>query len=184
MTVTMEDVKNVRREFSFNVEHVKKYITGIGYDMGCGSCPLDYDYCMHFDISPQPLAVAQVGERRFIQCDCTRVNIAPGVDFVFSSHMVEDLESREEIIRVLNRWGRLLKTGGYLILLMPDMQGGRYPKVGEEGGNISHKINVGTDFIYSIVDDLENLELVQMDTIPHDMSCTFDVVFRKIRKEL
>jgi len=174
---TMEDVMEVRTEFEFNVTFVREFMAGTGYDMGCGSCPLIHEDCHHFDISPQPLAIEQVGNR-FMQLDCFAGPFSPGVDFIFSSHMVEDLPTEAMIISCINYWGTLLNDGGYLILLLPDMQGGRYPTV-EEGGNPSHRVNVGVEFINKIMDKLPELTLFQIDTIPHDKSCTIDVVFKK-----
>jgi SAM-dependent methyltransferase len=179
MTETLEDVAKVRVEFDFNVGFVKQYLSGRGYDFGCGSAPLLGFDCFHFDISPQPLAVQQVG-KRFIQADCFNDRFADGVDFIFSSHMVEDLPSRAHIIACLNGWSDLLVKGGYLVLLLPDMQGGRYPTVAE-GGNPSHRVDVGAGFINENLPELELLELVQLDTIPHDKSCTIDVVMKRVK---
>lgn len=68
---------------------------------------------------------------------------------------------------------------GHIVLLMPDMEGGRYWTV-EEGGNPSHKVNVGKPFMYRIMPSLPKLRIIQIDTIPHDRSCTIDVVLRKV----
>ena len=72
----------------------------------------------------------------------------------------------------------MIEDQGHLILLLPDMQGGRYPTVAE-GGNPSHQVDVGKEFIESICEFLPKLNLVQLDTIPHNKGCTIDVVFRK-----
>ena len=93
--------------------------------------------------------------------------------------MIEDLETEEEVINCLYHWGRNLLIGSHIVLLVPDMQGGRYPKV-EEGGNPSHRINVGKEFFTRISKNLLFIKLVQIDTIPHDKSCSMDVVFRRV----
>jgi len=177
---SMEDVANVRVEYEFNVTHVQRFLEGTGLDMGCGSCPLLLGDCYHIDISPQPLCEVQVREGRFIQSDAVTYTHPERVDFVFSSHMVEDLPTEDKIVSCINGWAkRLLRPDGYLVLLLPDMQGGRYATV-EEGGNISHKVNVGKEFIFNIMPRLPTLVLEQIDTIPHRDSCTIDVVFRKL----
>ena len=180
-----EDLKNildtVRPSFEFNVSYIKKYLQGLGLDMGCGSCPLLELNCLHIDISPQPLCELQVEKHTFIQTDAVTFR-PPGkavVDYIFSSHMVEDLPTEDAIVNCLNNWAEFLRKDGYLVLLLPDMQGGRYWTV-EEGGNPSHRVNVGKPFIDKIKERLSNLEIVQVDTIPHDRSCTIDVVFKKI----
>jgi SAM-dependent methyltransferase len=175
--VYWEDSLNVdtvlRPEFNRNVDYVDKYIVGKGIDMGCGSCPLLRADCLHVDISPQPV------KDNFIQTDAFNFLQDDEVDYIFSSHMVEDLGSKELVIECINRWSLMLKPGGHLILLLPDMQGGRYPKVGDEGGNPSHRVDVGVEFINGIIPNLKMLEMIQIDTIPHDQGCTFDVVFRR-----
>ena len=60
--LTVEEVnETVRIGFEKNVAYVERYLEGVGLDMGCGSCPLMKPNCLHFDISPQPVAVDQVG---------------------------------------------------------------------------------------------------------------------------
>ena len=178
-----DDIKdvldNVRPGFEFNVGHVAKYLQGTGLDMGCGSCPLLLGDCYHIDISPQPLCEEQVPEGRFIQADAVAYVHSEDVDFIFSSHMVEDLESIGDIINCLNDWSRMIKPEGHMVLLLPDMQGGRYYTVAE-GGNPSHRVDVGKDFVLEIMPMLPLLRLIQLDTIPHNKSCTIDVVFKRV----
>jgi len=179
--LTVEIVNStVRPGFEKNVAYVERYLEGVGLDMGCGSCPLLRLNCLHFDISPQPVAVEQVGDD-FIRADTTKPFIPQkpsDVDYIFSSHMIEDLPTKEAIIECLLMWVTYLRPGGFIVLLLPNMQGGLYPTV-EEGGNPSHRVNVGVEFIESILPKLKGLKLIQMDTIPHDKSCTLDVVFKK-----
>lgn len=180
MEYSLEDVANVRVEYEYNVGYVGRFLRGVGLDMGCGSCPLLLGDCHYIDISPQPLCEQQVPKGRFIRSDAIWYVHWEPVDFVFSSHMVEDLPTENEIVACLNGWAkRLLKPGGYLVLLLPDMQGGRYATV-EEGGNPSHRVNVGKSFVENIASRLPLLKLVQIDTIPHDKSCTIDVVFQRL----
>lgn len=179
MTEDLRNVlDNVRPNFEYNVSYVTAFLQGRGLDMGCGSCPLLIGDCTHVDISPQPLAELQVGGS-FVQSDAVTYVPRHKVNFVFSSHMVEDLATKEKIVSCINGWVDLLEPHGYVVLLLPDMQGGRYWTV-EEGGNPSHQVDVGAEFIREIEDDLPDLYLIQLDTIPHDKSCTIDVVFRKM----
>ena len=159
-------------EFKSNLGYVKKYFKGKGLDMGCGCCPLTEDNCIHVDHSPQPVEVD------FVHADCASFKPKYKVDYVFSSHMLEDLPTEGAIIDCLLGWAKLLKKGGVIVLLLPDMQASRYPTV-EDGGNPSHRVNVGVPFIDRITPRLKGLKLIQMDTIPHSTGCTLDVVFRK-----
>ena len=99
-------------------------------------------------------------------------------DFIFSSHCLEDFA---DIPAVLTEWWRKIKLGGYLVLLLPDMEGGRYPKVGESGGNPSHVTNVGVEYMRKLTQKLfgDGCEIVQCDTIRE--GCTFDFVARRKR---
>lgn len=166
-------------EFNYNLGFVGRYLTGKGLDMGCGCCPLVRDDCRHIDHSPQPKAWDLVDPASVIYGDAVTYVSDELVDYVFSSHMVEDLESKEAIIECLNGWAQNLKVGGHIVLLLPDMQGGRYPTVAE-GGNPSHRVDVGMQFFNDIKDELKQLRIVQIDTIPHEKSSTFDVVLEKI----
>ena len=179
MSELQKVLDNIRPSFEYNVQHVAKYLEGFGYDMGCGNCPLLLDGTNHVDISPQPTALVQI-DKAVILADAVTIN-GPQLDYIFSSHMIEDLETKEAIIDCLNGWeDRLLKVGGHIVLLLPDMQGGRYPTV-EEGGNPSHQVDVGAEFLRDIGKHLPNLILEQIDTIPHNKSCTIDAVFRKFQ---
>jgi len=175
--LTLDIVNNtVRPSFEKNVKYVDKYLVGKGIDMGCGSCPLIKEDCLHYDISPQPIAEEQVDN--FIQANVLYVKPKGKFDYIFSSHMVEDLPNRGTMKSCLEHWASMVKEGGHIALLIPDMEGGRYPKV-EEEGNCSHQTNVGLEFFTALNKDLSMFKLVQIDTIPHDISETMDVVFLK-----
>jgi hypothetical protein len=170
MTGLQTVLDNIRPSFEYNLLSVEKFLRGKGLDMGCGNCPLLIDDYAH------PV----------LRHNCTHIDQAPvtfkpdhKVDYIFSSHMVEDLPSRQAIIDCLNGWAKLLKANGHIVLLLPDMEGNRYPTV-ESGGNPSHRVNVGVQFMNKILSELNELLLIQIDTIPHNKSCTFDVVFAKL----
>ena len=184
MTDLQMVLDNIRPSFEYNMGFVKEFLVGKGLDMGCGNCPLLVPDCIHVDISPQPIAQLQVVPTSVIQTDAAVLKGGKDqFDFVFSSHMVEDLPTREAMIDCLVNWSlSFLKRGGHLVLLIPDMEGGRYPKA-EEGGNPSHRINVGRKYIEEMEKELlkkGNLTLIQIDTIPHDRSCTMDAVFMRV----
>lgn len=182
MTGIQMVLDNIRPSFEYNVSYVSKFLEGRGLDMGCGNCPLLKDNCLHIDVSPQPLAELQVPKEDVIQQDAVNFISSEPVDYVFSSHMVEDLPDELSMITCLLKWSRLLKGRGYIVLLIPDMEGCRYPKVDDPSGNPSHRVNVGKSFFEKISksQQLENiLKIVQIDTIPHEKSCTMDVVFRR-----
>ena len=117
MSNLQEVLDQIRPAFEYQIQYVKQYLTGKGFDMGCGNCPLMTSTdIIHFDISPQPLAVQQVGKERFVQRNCSVFDYSPAplVDFIFSSHMVEDLPTKQAIIDCLVSWCMYLKENGYL----------------------------------------------------------------------
>jgi len=82
------------------------------------------------------------------------------LDFVFSSHCLEHFSNPEEIIKEI---GRLLKPGGYLVIILPDMR--YYPKIGEPGANSDHKWDCYPQVVIEIVYRSASLKIVQLDTL-------------------
>jgi predicted SAM-dependent methyltransferase len=117
------------------------------------------------------------------------------LDFIFSSHCLEDFE---DIPIVFKNWLRKVKIGGILLLLLPDMERcdcqfcngrSRYASIEDfkatGKGNPSHRTNVGKQFMTAMLDDLYSKDeakckIEQMDTIPHNVSCSIDFVIRRI----
>ena len=167
-------------------EHVAKYLVGKGIDVGCGSNRF----------SDNVLAIDQQGDKRFsaadIVHDCKDLEIKEPLefkghvysfqdnelDFIFSSHCLEDFENIPDVFMA---WWKKIKPNGLMILLLPDMEGGRYPKVGAPTGNPSHKTNVGKEYITNMLASLPiKFEMIQSDTIDHGSSCTIDFVIKKL----
>lgn len=182
-------VNPVRYSFEKNVQYVQKFLKGKGADIGCGSCPLLMPNCLHIDMSPQPLTIPQVSyfpESKFFVDDATSIRYYVGeksLGYIFSSHMLEDLPTFNEMVDCLYIWSKSLAHKGHVVLLLPDMQGGRHPTV-EQGGNPSHRVNVGRalfqEFIITDPKICDIYEIAQIDTIPHDESDTIDIVLQKV----
>ena len=188
-----EIVNNSRIEFN---AYLKKWIIEnnrfkTGVDVGCGTCRCD-DMILSIDQQPDyRYAHAQ------IVWDCHDLDIFADekLDFIFSSHCLEDFS---DIPLVFKNWWRKLKKDGMLLLLLPDMERcdcqfcnghSRYASIEDYQatgqGNPSHKTNVGKKFMTLMLDDLKsrdeiNYKIEQMDTIPHNVSCSIDFVIRKI----
>lgn len=172
---------NAKREFE---KYLKKWTIkdnrfGNGVDVGCGTMRID-EMIPSMDRQPNYLyANAQ-------WCwDCKDLELFNDnkLDFIFSSHCLEDFEN---IPKVFLSWWRKLKPAGVMLLLLPDMESGRYPKVGEPRGNPSHRTNVGKNFIRTMLTKLKKesgikYEILQEDTIPHNESCSIDYVIKKLR---
>jgi len=176
----------MQKEFTF----IEKYLEGDGVDVGCGTNRLSDDI-LAIDRQPN----SKYANADFIH-DCHDLEIKKEVrfknktfffkdnvlDFIFSSHCLEDFE---DIPIVFLNWWRKIKPNGFMILLLPDMENGRYPKCNDPQGNPSHRTDVGAGYIIGMLDTLKcyfdiKYEIVQIDTIPHNESCTIDIVIKKL----
>lgn len=94
------------------------YCTGYGVDLGFGGDPIS-THAIRVD-SPQPYA--NTGESPVqLGGDATKLHwFRDGVlDFVYSSHLLEDFPDTETVLR---EWLRVLKPGGNLVIFCPDEQ--------------------------------------------------------------
>lgn len=110
---------------------VKKYLKGAGLDLGCGSFPI-VDNAIGVDLRDGPAKIKSDVRDLSMFADET-------MDFVFSSHTLEDLRGTRD---ALAEWARVVKPGGYLVLYLPHED--FYPKVGHPLANRDHVHNFRT----------------------------------------
>jgi len=96
------------------------------------------------------------------------------LDYVYSSHCLEDLEDTEGALR---EWLRPLKVGGHLVLYLPHRA--FYPNVGTPGANPGHKHDFTPDDIEALLAAIGATEIVHRGTYPAEYS--FELVARKVR---
>lgn len=97
-----------------------QYCVGRGLDLGYGGDCIS-ENAWSFD---QPVPYTNVGaDRQMLRGDCRRLDfICNGaLDFVYSSHLVEDF-FYGELISIIREWRRCLAPGGVLILNGPDQR--------------------------------------------------------------
>lgn len=85
----------------------KNYCAGLGIDIGCGFDPIDSGGEVYmFDMIHG-------------QGDATRMDHVDDAtfDYVHSSHLLEHIEEPEIAVR---NWWRVLKPGGYLLIMVPE----------------------------------------------------------------
>jgi predicted SAM-dependent methyltransferase len=163
-----------------------RYMNGV--DVGCGTARID-DMIPSIDNQPH----YTYAHAQFVW-DCHDLEIFKdgALDFIFSSHVLEDFK---DIPVVFMNWWVKIKKGGVMLLLLPDMEEcdcdickkrghTRYARV-EDGGNPSHRTNVGKKYITEMLKSLKEREnihykICQVDTIPHDISCSVDFVIKKL----
>lgn len=178
---------------------MRRFIKGLGFEIGTGTNRLsptvlgcdNYDHVdadMIWDCAPilegkQYFNPYPFKDGRF--------------DFVFSSHVLEDFPPIV-LQLVFDEWLRLVKKGGHLILLVPDMEGSRYPdwdevfteddeevkggsrQAGELKGNPSHRCTMGLTLLHKLQKESKyKSEIVCEDSIPHT-TMTLDFVVKKL----
>ena len=181
---------------------MEKYCRGLGLDVGCGTNRLsptilttDWYAHSHTDLiwncAPDPKETD--GVRYFVPYPFREDRF----DFIFASHVLEDFHP-DIIQHVFDELLRMIKPGGYLVTIGPDMQNGRYPKwdevftendievkegkrkVNELKGNPSHQYDWGLDFCYKLKNNSKyKTEVVCEDSIPHT-TMSLDFVLRKL----
>lgn len=116
------------------------------------------------------------------------------LDYVFSSHCLEHFHEPK---KALIEWTRVLKVGGYLVLILPHRN--YYPNIGHPNANKDHKNDFLPDDIKRMIDDIGKYEIISIDTL-HDklkndpiaiseaskyghesLNFSFEIVARKIK---
>jgi ubiquinone/menaquinone biosynthesis C-methylase UbiE len=157
-------------------ERLTKYCLGYGVDIGYGGdtivpsaisvdLPVPYTH-----VGDHPLNLG--GDAKFLYWFESNV-----LDYVFSSHLLEDFEDTEN---VLKEWIRVIKPGGYLVIFCPDEQIYREHcrKTGQSYNN-AHKIqNFSLSYVKSIlINKIGNIDVIHENPLIDEYS--FEIVIRK-----
>lgn len=100
------------------------------------------------------------------------------LDYVYSSHLLEDFENTEEVI---NEWLRVIKIGGNLVLFLPDEQVYReYNKKLGKNPNHNHvHDHFSLEFIKDIIKSRDDVKIIHEVAISNIYS--FELVLKKIK---
>lgn len=118
------------------------YCAGYGIDAGFGGDPI-VDHAIRID---RPRPYTDVGSASVqLGGNATRLEwFRDGtLDFVYSSHLLEDFEDTESVLR---EWLRVLRPGGRLILFCPDEQEFR---IGET--HVLHEVPLVDSYSWELV---------------------------------
>lgn len=96
--------------YNQEVEKILPYIHGLGLDVGCGGRSINPDI-ERLDLNPdnEPNIVASLDE--IPEPD-------EKYDFIVSQHSFEHVQDQ---VKTLKEWLRILKKGGYILLIHPDL---------------------------------------------------------------
>lgn len=110
MYETLKAMKRRQRDPNFT----SRYFVGRGIDIGCGPDPLG-----HQKIYGAWPAMTTVDQWDIEEGDAQVMEGVPSdtYDFVYSSHTLEHVL---DPVATLARWWKILKPGGYLVLVVPD----------------------------------------------------------------
>ena len=116
-----------RGETSKCRDRLLTYCQGVGLDLGCHTDKVRTS-AIGVDFAPVSGVniVGDVLDLHYFRDDV--------LDYVFSSHCLEDLEDTEGALR---EWLRVLRPGGYLVLYLPHRD--VYPAIGRPHANAAHK---------------------------------------------
>lgn len=152
-----------------------QFCKGLGVDLGCGGdkiCPEAFGF-------DKPKPYTQVGEEPIqLRGDARDLSMFNDncLDYVYSSHLLEDFENTEE---VLKEWVRIVKKGGYVVLYLPDQQ--IYAESCKKRGvppNAAHKLDFfNKEWVKKCAMNIGGLKIVHETDIVGTYS--FDLVFKK-----
>lgn len=173
---------------------MEKYCRGLGFDCGPGTNKLSptvlcSDWYPHAGVDLIWNCVHEGGRHPYPFSDNT-------FDFIFASHVLEDF-APDQIQWVFDELLRMIKPGGYFVILGPYMDGVRYPKwdekftadspevisgkrqIGELKGNPSHLFNWNEEVCYKLRNDSKYpTDIMQINTLPTNQM-TIDFVLKK-----
>ena len=107
---------------------ISKYCQGNGIDVGCGYSKIGA--CVGIDKIPWGARINEKDKTNKIsQADwsfdvCELPLLSKTMDFVYASHILEHItlnQLTDQTIKAIDEWLRVLKTGGYLVMITPDI---------------------------------------------------------------
>ncbi len=153
------------------------YCAGNGVDLGCGGDLIVPD-AIGVDM-PRPYT--SVGDRPIqLKGDATMLQWFrdEALDYIFSSHLLEDFVNTQEI---LTEWLRVLKLGGHLSLFLPvEMVYRDHCKKTGQTYNLAHKVpEMSLDYIRGVYENIGVTEEVHSNALIDEYS--FEIVVKKIK---
>lgn len=164
------------------------YCEGLGIDVGCqankivpngavrGNCVgIDHD---RREVFMKP------GSRWTCDMFGDGLNLGDGdssLDWVFAGHVLEDQPFPVGTLKMLREFWRVVKNGGYIVLLMPHKR--YYPNVGDPEANPAHQRDWLPEELQHFVSGsfVQELQIVQLESFYNKFE--FDAVFRVVKDD-
>ena len=146
---------------------LQKYCQGIGIDLGCGASKIKID----------AIGIDLYHPKADMRKDARLLEYYPDnlFDFVFSSHLLEEIENTEE---VLKEWLRVLKPQGFLVLYQADKD--LYYPLSDPRCNPNHKHHFSWQELWAILEKYKT-ELVLGKKSTDAKEWSFELVIRKAK---
>lgn len=161
-------------------ERLEKFCIGSGVDLGYGGDPIVptaitvdmHDPYSHVGNVPLHLE----GDARNLYWFKDN-----SLDFVYSSHLLEDFPANETI-NILVEWLRVLVIGGHLILYLPDEQKFRkHCRLTGQVYNVHHSVEeFSLNYLKRVLKEIQNIEIIHEN--PACEQYSFEIVIKKTRK--
>lgn len=126
--------KTIVSETSSRLNLLKPYCQGNGIDIGSQGSPVNINSIqIEFDRSrfDEDVPIHWEGDGTINLPFKDNV-----LDYVYSSHLIEDYEDWTPI---LNEWNRVIKIGGYIVIMVPDKEIFRDRVKNGQPDNLNHK---------------------------------------------
>lgn len=141
--------KPYQSETSKHRARLAPYCTGYGIDIGFGGDPITPN-AVRVDLEVPYANTGSNGVQLGGDCRNLYWFADDTLDFVYSSHVLEDFDE-SQTIPVMTEWSRVLKPGGKLILLQPDQR--RYVAYCKKTGHPENPHHSNDDFSLAFLVD-------------------------------
>jgi SAM-dependent methyltransferase len=159
-------VEKVQGEVDHCRHRLMKYCKGQGLDLGCGLSKIRVD-AIGIDLY-QPTAD--------MNADARNLEFYPSdfFDYVFSSHLLEEIENTEATLR---GWLRILKPGGNLVLYQADRN--IYYPLGDPRCNRAHKHHFVKEDLMSLLEKIGGTKITHVQN-PIGGEWSFEITAQKL----
>jgi predicted SAM-dependent methyltransferase len=163
-------IDQIRGEVDHCRYRLLKYCRGQGLDLGCGGSKIRVD-AIGIDLY-NPMAD--------MNCDAQLLEQYPNefFDYVFSSHLLEEIEDTESTLR---EWLRVIKRNGNLVLYQADKN--IYYPLGHPQCNFRHKHHFSWEDLWGILKRIDGVKLIHHNQKMDD-EWSFELVVKKTENEM